>query len=167
MGDVQFKIGQIGNEPRIRDTVDIMRRELERRGMPNNWPNSDLYHYAAFIYDEEVMTMMLFAPIEAHRKVYVTGAYTRPSWRRLGLYDYLWNLCVEIWRKDDLYDWLQSGYHKNNLASQKMQEKQGRVVWETTETTHRTRFCLRPIGDERDITVGDLAPLQDLFGRLS
>lgn len=167
MGDVRFKMGQIGNEPRIAEMVTWYRREMIRRNMPNTWPESQLYHYAALFYEDQAMSMLLYAPIDAHKKVYSVGAYTLPSWRRLGLYGFIWRLCVNEWRKDGIYECFQSGYHRDNDISRQMQESQGRVIFEENNNHMRTRYPLQPTGDEYEVTSEHLMPLADLFDRLS
>lgn len=160
-------MGQLGNEPRIAQMMIQYRNEMERRKMPNTWPHSDLYHYGALFCDGQAMSMLVHAPIDAHRKVYSVGAYTLPTWRRLGLYDFIWRLCVNEWRKDGIYDVFQSGFHNDNDISRQMQAKQGRVIYEEKNNHQRTRFSLRPTGEEFDITADHLLPMVDLFTRLS
>lgn len=167
MGDVRFKIGQIGNDPEIADMNRWYRNEMVRRKMPNTWPESDLYHHASIYYNDEAISTLLYAPIDVHKKIYSVGAYTLPSWRRLGLYGFIWRLCVNEWRKDGIYDCFQSGYHKNNDISRIMQENQGRVVVEERGDYMRTRYPLQPTGEEFEITPDHLKPLVDLFDRLS
>lgn len=167
MSDVTFRMGPIGDDSQVVDMMARYRREMVRRKMPSTWPESDLYHYAVLFYEDEPMSMLVYAPINAHRKIYSVGAYTRPSWRRLGLYGFIWGLCVNTWRKADTFDFFQSGYHKNNLISHTMQESQGREPVEENGDYMRTRYSLRSTGEEFEMTSEHLKPMSDLFQRLS
>ena len=137
--------------------------------MPCSWPNKDIYHQASLWYNETPMTVCLFAPMDTsdHRAVYNAGAYTLPSWRRLGLYSFLIDICVNHWRTEDKYDWFKSGFNKGNEASRMMQFKQGREFYEERATHVRTRLSLRPTGDEFDLTAEMLQPMLSKIEALS
>lgn len=135
--------------------------------MPSSWPDSGLYQYAALFLEGEALSVLFYAPILAERKIYSIGAYTRPSWRRLGLYGFIWETCVNRWRKSGDYDVFLSGFNRRNLISQAMQISQGREIYGETQTHIRTKFCLKPRGDETDLTAEDMKPISELLVRLS
>lgn len=169
MSAVTFIYDQIRGAPNLLPMIGWYERELIRRRTPSSWKLKDFYYCAAILYNEEPLTMMLFAPIkeESHRCVYNAGAFTLPSWRRNGLYTDLLNICLNEWRKDDLYDWYRGGYHKDNKASEAMQRRQGRDIYEMTDTHYRTRISLRPTGNEFELTNENLRPLLDKLDYLS
>jgi hypothetical protein len=167
MTEIVFRIGQIADYPHVADVFARYNRELARRKMPSTWPASNLYYFAALFYDNEVMSVLFYAPIYAQREIYSIGAYTRPSWRRLGLYGFIWKTCLNRWRKSGDFDVFLSGFNKKNLISQNMQISQGRELYQETDTHIRTRICLKPTGQETDLTTDDLKAVGNLIARLS
>lgn len=174
MSHITFSMGQIFKCPEVKPMVAAYRRELEQRKMPSTWPESDLYFQATLIYNDEPMTMLLFAPLKLKDdqdtvggNVYSAGAYTRPSWRRCGLYDDLFKIMVNEWRKEDAYDWFRSGFHLENDNSRAMQLSQGREFYEVKGNYQRTRLSLRPTGEEYDLNSTTLQPILDKLDRLS
>jgi hypothetical protein len=155
--------------------VDAYLQELERRRMPSTWPKSDLLFQASLLYGEEPMTMVLYAPLKLQPmdqdslgpNVYIAGAYTRPSWRRAGLYSDLMRIMINQWRLEDAYDWLRSGFHLNNQASREMQMRQGREFYEIRDNHQRTRLSLRPTGEEFEFSKETLRPILNKLDRLS
>jgi len=171
---IGFGCGQIYNFPEIKNFVRLYREEMIRRKMPSTWPDSEHIHQAHLSYNDEPITMIMFAPLKlAHdqdsvgKNVYVAGAYTRPSWRRTGLYSDLVNLMVDEWRLEDSYDWLRGGFHLNNEASRAMQLSQGREFYEVTQDYQRTRLSLRPLGTEEPMSQEKLRPILEKLDRLS
>ena len=167
-------MGQIFKCPEVKPMVAAYRQELERRKMPSTWPESDLYFQATLFYNDEPMTMLLYAPLKLKddqdtlgKNVYSAGAYTRPSWRRCGLYDDLFQIMVNEWRKEDAYDWFRSGFHLDNESSRAMQLAQGREFYEIKGNYQRTRLWLRPTGNEYELTQQTLQPILDKLDRLS
>lgn len=167
MTDVRFKMGQIRHDSKISETFDTFEAELESMGIPNTWPKNDLYHYAAVFFDDEPVTVLFNAPIDIHKKIYSVGAYTDPKWRRRGLYTFVWLLCVNEWRREGVWEFFQSGYHKENHISAAMQKAQGRYIFEEREHYMRTRFCLKPTGKEFEITEEHLQPIVDFLEKKS
>ena len=171
MADITFSIDKIRDDARILEMVRLQHAELTRRGMPNNNMLKDpsIYQYASLDVNGEPLTALMFAPIprDENPVVYITGSYTRPSWRRLGLYSALVRLCVNEWRLEDQYDWLLSGYHRKNWISEAMQAKHHREAYESTETHVRTRLSLRPQGDEFQVSPESLRPILEMVERLS
>jgi len=152
---------RIGNAPEIQELVGQYKREMVRRNMDSGWPNDDIYHFAAIYLNGEPLSMVCFAPIVAHKTVYITGAYTRPSWRRLGIYETLMRECINQWRAEGCYDQLRSGFNKKNHISRLLQEKRGAVVAEEKENAFRTTFSLKPTGEEWELKPECLKPLLD------
>lgn len=169
MTNVDFSMGQIGNEPRIRDFIGSYEREMKRRGFVNNWPNSDIFHVGALFVNDEPLTMALYAPLEDKwRAVYSSGAYTRPSWRHCGFYADLMEILINQWRKEDKYDWFLSGYDKKNWISQKVQRaREGTEEYEEVGGCIRTRLSLRPTGLEFELDPILLEPILAKVERLT
>jgi GNAT superfamily N-acetyltransferase len=167
MGEIMFRMSQIGNAPEIAEMNLWYKNEMARRGMASNWPNTELYHFAAIYYNGQPISMVIFAPIEAHRKVYITGAYTLPSWRRLGIYQTLMREMINLWRGEGLYDELRSGYNKKNETSRIIQEKRGAIVDEEREHAVRTVLSLKPTGEEWELTSERFQTLCDKLDKLS
>lgn len=163
MSDIRLLMGPIRDNPESQDMVRWFRAELESRKMPTTWPDDDRIYQASLYFNDAPLTMLMFVPLEERRIVLSAGAYTMPSWRRIGLYDYLFGLCINHWRKRDEFDWFLSGFHKNNDASRAMQISQGREFYEQVEDYQRTRISLRPTGDEFELCS---AVLQPLIGKL-
>lgn len=168
MSDIMFSMGQIRHCPEIHRTVQEYRNDLARRKMPSTWPDSDLIHQASLFYNGDPITMIMFAPLkrkefgdEVGENVYIAGAYTVPSWRRLGLYSDLVGIVVNEWRKEDAYEWMRGGFHLGNDMSRAMQLKQGREFYEIKGEYQRTRMSLRPTGDEYELTQETLRPILD------
>jgi hypothetical protein len=154
--------------------VDAYHAELERRNMPSTWPKTDLISQACLFHNDEPMTLILFAALKLKRdedsvgkNVYIAGAYTRPSWRRCGLYNDLFGIMVNEWRKEDAYDWVRSGFHMDNDNSRAMQAKQGREFYEIKDNYQRTRLSLKPTGQEYELTQETLLPILRKLDRLS
>lgn len=171
---ISFCSGQIRQCPEILPMVAAYRRELEQRKMPSTWPESDLYFQSALLFNGEPMTMLIFAPLKLKdeqdtlgKNVYSAGAYTRPSWRRCGLYSDLFDIMVNEWRKEDAYDWFRSGFHMDNDNSRAMQLSQGREFYDISGNYQRTRLSLRPTGQEYELTEETLRPILSKLERLS
>jgi len=161
MSDITFIMDRIGNVPEIQEMISQYKREMIRRNMDSGWPNSDIYHFAAIYLDGKPLSMVCFAPIKAHETVYITGAYTEPTWRRLGIYETLMRECINQWRLDGCYKVLRSGFNKKNEISKLVQEKRGAKVDEERENCFRTTFSLEPTGEEWELTPDLLKPLLD------
>ena len=167
MGNVTFKISQLGDAPEIKELNELYKRELEQRDMASNWPDSELYSFAAIYFDGQPLTTVIFAPIESQRKVYIVAAYTCRSWRRLGLYQALMRECINRWRSQDLYDVLRSGYHHKNLISKHIQEKRGATVDEIKPRGVCTLLSLKPTGEEWQMTSENLKDICDKLVEVS
>lgn len=174
MSDIQFTSGQIRHSPEARGMVDAYRAELERKKIPSTWPDSDLIFQASLYYNSEPITLLMFAPLKRKgdeddigENVYSAGAYTMPSWRRLGLYSDLVDIMVNQWRKENAYEWFRSGFHLSNDASRAMQLSQGREFYEVKGEYQRTRLSLRPTGNEFELTQQTLQPILDKLDRFA
>jgi hypothetical protein len=152
--DFTFKTERISKNPMMLDVWDAYMEELKANDMPSKWPRSDLYNYAAFFKGDELLTCVFYAPMKSDKHIIIVGAYTMPEWRERGLYDALWGFCVDLWDEWQ-YSEVRSGFHKNNQVSRALQTKQGREVWQETETHIRTRVNLRSPWRKRQEVDGE------------
>jgi hypothetical protein len=156
----------MSDDPKITDLQERYGREMTRRGLPNSWPALNIYDYSALYLDDEPISTILFARLKKDQNIYVSGAYTKPSWRRLGIYSFVVRQSVNLWRLEGNNDFLMSGFHKDNLSSRIMQEKQGREIILKPQGDYMSRLSLKPTGEEWAMDASVMEPMVRLINRI-
>lgn len=156
MTDIGWVLTQIERAPEIKPLIQAYNNEMTENGYPTRWKNSDIFFVMFITVDGDPVAFICHAPIEKTRCVHITGAWTKPEYRRLGVYSMLFDLFVRHYRHTGNFDNLWSGYNSKNIASANMQTKQGREVREINGEHRRTWVDLTPVGDESQITEADL-----------
>lgn len=159
---MRFYLGYFGDLSDYKECWAAYEAELVANGAqcPYYYANPD-YQVAAILRDHTTVSFMAYAPNDFmwHEPgIHCCGAWTRPEYRRQGVYDTLIFCFANQLRKQDRYDGMVSGAHINNPVSWEMQMKQGRTEMTPDYLEYRKSWlCLKPTGNE----VQDVTPYVD------
>lgn len=160
MAKLLFKTGPLSEFPGFQDAWSAFSGEMHRKGWNAGWPAHPRFAVFGIIYNDEVISFISLAEMK-DKTVKVAGAWTHPIYRRRGIYDELYRIMVNCYRSDGNKEWLLSGYRKENIASARMQAKQGREIYHDLGDRVQTRISLKPTGDEFPIDSKMLDNIMD------
>lgn len=156
---MRFYLGYFGDLPDFKECWAGYDAELEAADArcAYYYANPD-YNVAAIIRDETTISFMAYAPNDfmwVEPGLHCCGAWTRPGYRRMGVYDTLVFCFTNQLRKQNRFDGMISGAHINNPISWQMQMKQGRTELQPDYADYKKSWLdLRPTGNE----VQDIEP---------
>ena len=141
--DIAFRTERVEKNAAILDLWTAYKEELGKCGLDNSNKLSPLYSYAVFFVNGELASVMFYIPMNWDKEIRIVGAYTKPTWRRRGLYTALWNVMVDMWIQWGEFDKVISGYHKDNEISAEMQRARGSKVTGPNKDHISTSYNLR------------------------
>ena len=97
---------------------------LEKRWISKNTIGA-FDSFLAFTENDRVVSFLVYNGLSKVVNIY--GAWTHPDYLRQGLYTRLFEELVKILKSKGVRR-IRSGFHKENIASKKMQLKQGRRI---------------------------------------
>lgn len=156
---LRFHLGFLGDLPDYKECWEAYDEEMAKAGTSISYYYANpAYMVAAIVDGDKTISFMAYDHnnwLWYEPGIHCCGAWTRPEYRRKGVYDTLIFCFTNQVRKQNRFDGMVSGAHVDNKSSWDMQMKQGRIAMKSEHADYNKSWLeLRPTGKE----IKDIEP---------